>query len=107
MDQPAFLPMRVVAAPEDPAVSARGDVPVVDELCLLIGMPRNHANAPLYRRSAATPEAQSLRAALLPDADRRAAADQVSRQHGLARHEPAHLVDADDRAAQPSNVLAG
>jgi hypothetical protein len=35
-----------------------------------------------------------------------AAANQVAQQHGFARHEPAHLVEADDRAAEPRDVLA-
>ena len=59
-----------------------------------------------HPRGDPVPLPQPLGAALLRDAHRLAAADQVAQLHGLAGHEPAHLVEADHRPAQPGDVVA-
>jgi hypothetical protein len=59
-----------------------------------------------HPRGDPVPLPQPLGAALLRDAHRLAAADQVAQLHGLAGHEPAHLVEADHGPAQPGDVVA-
>ena len=59
-----------------------------------------------HPRGDAVPLPQPLGAELLGYAHRFAAANQVAQLHGLTRHEPAHLIETDDRSAQPGNVLA-
>jgi hypothetical protein len=59
-----------------------------------------------HPRGDPVPPPQPLGAALLRDAHRLAAADQVAQLHGLAGHEPAHLVEADHGPAQPGDVVA-
>jgi hypothetical protein len=59
-----------------------------------------------HPRGDPVPPPQPLGAALLRHAHRLAAADQVAQLHGLAGHEPAHLVEADHGPAQPGDVVA-